>query len=44
MDAETFIWTLVLFGGTIVIVVWLLIWAWRSDRGKAETTEPEADA
>lgn len=43
MDVETFIWTLVLFGGTIVVVVWLLIWAWRIDRAKSGRTEQDAD-
>lgn len=45
MDAATIVWTLILFGGTIVIVCWLLVWAWRSDKGKThEEAEPEADS
>jgi hypothetical protein len=31
MDAETWIWTLVLFGGTIVVVLWLVAVAFRKD-------------
>lgn len=34
MDAATLIWTLILFGGTIVVVVWLLGWAWSADKKK----------
>lgn len=31
MNAETLIWTLILFGGTIVAVVWLTAVAWRRE-------------
>lgn len=31
MDAETAIWTLILFGGTVVVVIWLVIVAWRKE-------------
>lgn len=34
MDAETFIWTLIFFGGTVVIVAFLFIWAIAKDRRK----------
>ncbi|MGC9538940.1 hypothetical protein [Streptomyces sp. UG1] len=34
MDAETLIWTLVLFGGTVLAVVWLGYAAWRKDKEK----------
>ncbi|HSJ61307.1 MAG TPA: hypothetical protein VK895_08750 [Jiangellaceae bacterium] len=34
MDAETWIWTLILFGGTIVIVAFLMFWAIKKDREK----------
>jgi hypothetical protein len=34
MDAETWIWTLILFGGTIVIVTFLMFWAIKKDREK----------
>lgn len=34
MDAATLIWTLVFFGGTVVILAFLLIWAIRKDREK----------
>ncbi|MFI7245265.1 hypothetical protein [Streptomyces qinglanensis] len=35
MDVETVIWTLILFGGTVVAVVWLSYIAWRKEQ---ETT------
>jgi hypothetical protein len=35
MDAETIVWTVILFGGTIAIVAWLLYWALHKDREKA---------
>lgn len=31
MDAETLIWTLILFGGTVVVVIWLVAVAFRKD-------------
>lgn len=31
MNAETLIWTLILFGGTILAVVWLIAIAWRRE-------------
>jgi hypothetical protein len=31
MDAETLIWTLILFGGTVVVVLWLVAVAFRKD-------------
>jgi hypothetical protein len=42
MDAETIIWTVILFGGTIAIVAWLLYWAWRKDREKARGAAAES--
>ena len=32
MDVETLIWTLILFGGTVLAVVWLVSVAWRKDK------------
>ena len=32
MDVETLIWTLILFGGTVLAVVWLIGIAWRKDK------------
>jgi hypothetical protein len=34
MDAETWIWTIIMFGGTIVIMAVLVYWAWKKDREK----------
>lgn len=31
MDAETLIWTLILFGGTVAIVLWLVLVAFHKD-------------
>ena len=31
MNVETLIWTLILFGGTILVVVWLITVAWRKE-------------
>jgi hypothetical protein len=31
MTAETLIWTLILFGGTIAVVGWLISIAWRKE-------------
>jgi hypothetical protein len=31
MNAETLIWTLILFGGTILVVAWLITIAWRKE-------------
>jgi hypothetical protein len=31
MSAETLIWTLILFGGTIAVVVWLISIAFRKE-------------
>ena len=31
MNAETLIWTLILFGGTVLVVVWLIAVAWRKE-------------
>lgn len=31
MTAETLIWTVILFGGTIVVVLWLVAIAWRHE-------------
>jgi hypothetical protein len=42
MDAETFIWTVILFGGTIAIVAWLLYWAWSKDREKLRDAAGES--
>lgn len=36
MDAETWIWTLIFFGGTVVIVAWLFYWSWKKDWTKAQ--------
>ncbi|MER5218378.1 hypothetical protein ABT063_49845 [Streptomyces sp. NPDC002838] len=36
MDMETLIWTLVLFGGTVLAVVWLSYAAWRKDKEKVD--------
>ncbi|WP_216843956.1 DUF2681 domain-containing protein [Phytoactinopolyspora alkaliphila] len=41
MDAETFIWTLVFFGGTVLIVAFLFYWSWKKDREKSRGDEPE---
>lgn len=32
MDAETLIWTLILFGGTVLALVWLTYVAWRKEQ------------
>ncbi|WP_156366026.1 hypothetical protein [Nocardiopsis sp. NRRL B-16309] len=40
MDAETLIWTLVLFGGTVLAVVVLSYVAWRRESGRADDGEP----
>ncbi|WP_246222496.1 DUF2681 domain-containing protein [Phytoactinopolyspora limicola] len=42
MDTETWIWTIVFFGGTVVIVAFLLYWAWKKDRGRASGPEDDA--
>lgn len=34
MDAEVLIWTLVFLGGTTLILIGLLIWAFKKDREK----------
>lgn len=39
MDAETLIWTAVLFGGTVLAVAWLSIVAWRKEQNHAQDTE-----
>ncbi|MGW0734065.1 hypothetical protein [Streptomyces sp. NPDC002851] len=47
MDAETTLWTLILFGGTVLAVVWLSYAAWRKekDRGNGgENTDTTADS
>ncbi|WP_281353367.1 hypothetical protein [Phytoactinopolyspora mesophila] len=41
---DVVIWTLVFLGGSVVLVTFLLIWAWRKDREKqrlAATSEDE---
>jgi hypothetical protein len=43
MDAETLIWTLILFGGTVVAVVWLSYIAWRKEQTGADGTEQSAE-
>lgn len=35
MDVEVLVWTLVFFGGDLLILAFLLYWAWRKDREKA---------
>lgn len=39
MDAQTVVWTLILFGGTVVVVAWLMLWAWRVDRRKGSASD-----
>lgn len=34
MDTETWIWTIIMFGGTVVIMAFLVFWAWKRDREK----------
>lgn len=41
MDAETLIWTLILFGGTVVAMVWLSLIAWRKENNGADEGEGE---
>ncbi|MBC9731266.1 hypothetical protein [Streptomyces sp. TRM68367] len=36
MDAETVIWTLILFGGTVLAVVWLTYAAWCKEKDGTE--------
>jgi hypothetical protein len=36
MDAETLIWTLILFGGTVAVVLGLVVVAWRKDADHLE--------
>ncbi|MGW0821094.1 hypothetical protein [Streptomyces sp. NPDC002845] len=43
MDAETLIWTLILFGGTVLAVVWLSYAAWRKDKAKADGIEQNTE-
>ena len=43
MDAETLIWTLVLFGGTILVVVWLISIAFRKDAAHAHDDTNNGD-
>ncbi|WP_338899887.1 hypothetical protein WBG99_33160 [Streptomyces sp. TG1A-60] len=43
MDVETLIWTLILFGGTVLAVVWLSYAAWRKDKEKAAGTEQHSE-
>lgn len=43
MDAETLIWTLILFGGTVLAVVWLSYVAWRKDKEKADGIEQNTE-
>ncbi len=43
MDAETLIWTLILFGGTIAVVVWLVSIAWRREAAHLhDGSDPDA--
>lgn len=39
MDAETLIWTLILFGGTVLAIVWLSYVAWRKEKDGADDGE-----
>lgn len=41
MDAETWIWTLIFFGGTVVIVALLFYWSWKKDRAKSHVAGPD---
>lgn len=47
MNAETLIWTLILFGGTILVVGWLIAIAWRKESahvhngGDADAAAPQ---
>lgn len=34
MDTETWIWTIIMFGGTAVIMAFLVFWSWKKDREK----------
>ncbi|MET9862545.1 hypothetical protein ABZY93_25180 [Streptomyces smyrnaeus] len=46
MDAETVIWTLILFGGTVLAVVWLGYVAWRKEKestADGNGVEPSAE-
>lgn len=48
MSAETLIWTVILFGGTIVVVAWLVAIAWRhessGEHGNGDGAEPADSA
>jgi hypothetical protein len=48
MDMETLIWTLILFGGTVLAVIWLVSIAWRKEKdhinGDDEGTDTQAAA
>ena len=43
MDLETVIWTLILFGGTVLAVVWLIGIAWRKQEDHVDDGEPNTD-
>jgi len=43
VDTETVIWTLILFGGTVLAVVWLSWAAWRKEKQAAEAGEQPAE-
>jgi hypothetical protein len=41
VDAETLIWTLIFFGGTVLIVAFLFYWSWKKDREKRQIVESD---
>ena len=43
MDVETLIWTLILFGGTVLVVVWLLAVAMRKDKNHIDGGDQDPD-
>jgi hypothetical protein len=44
MDAEVLIWTLVFLGGTTVILIGLLVWAFKKDREKTRAADADGGA
>ena len=43
MDMETLIWTLILFGGTVLAVVWLISVAWRKEKDHIDGGDQDPD-
>jgi hypothetical protein len=43
MDMETAIWTLILFGGTVLALVWLIGIAWRKQGAHVDGGEQDTD-